>query len=180
MNNLMVDIETLGTKPGAPVISLAAVQFDLETGETGEVFHMNINPGSLDEGGNIPDYNTLLWWVEGRSELLTNILKDGIDARIVFTSFCNYITETFKGINTFYVWGNSNRFDLGLLEYQLHLHDWETPWSFRNERDVRTLVHFAPEVKNNLPFEGTKHNPLYDCKHQIKYCSGIFNKLNIK
>ena len=35
MNHLMVDLETMGNGPYAPVISIGAVFFDPNTGETG-------------------------------------------------------------------------------------------------------------------------------------------------
>lgn len=43
MNHLMVDLETMGNGPYAPVISIGAVFFDLKTGETGEDFSVNIS-----------------------------------------------------------------------------------------------------------------------------------------
>ena len=76
------------------------------------------------------------------------------------------------------VWGNSARFDLGILENAYSKFNVNIPWNHWNERDVRTLVAFAPEIKKNMVFEGVKHNPIDDCKHQIKYCCEIFKKLN--
>ncbi len=35
MNNLMVDLETMGKKPNAPVVSIGAVFFDPQSGEIG-------------------------------------------------------------------------------------------------------------------------------------------------
>ncbi|EAZ1146628.1 3'-5' exoribonuclease, partial [Salmonella enterica] len=43
MNHLMVDLETMGNGPYAPVISIGAVFFDPNTGETGEDFSVNIS-----------------------------------------------------------------------------------------------------------------------------------------
>jgi hypothetical protein len=51
------------------------------------------------------------------------------------------------------------------------------PWDFRKERCVRTLVSFAPEVKEAEPNTGVAHDALADCIFQINYCSKIFNKL---
>ena len=40
MNNLMIDIETLGTNSNAVVVSIGAVLFDPYTGDTcGEFYH---------------------------------------------------------------------------------------------------------------------------------------------
>lgn len=74
--------------------------------------------------------------------------------------------------------GNSARFDLGLLENAYDKAMLSIPWKFYQERCVRTLVSFNPEIKNNLEFTGTAHNALADCYHQIKYCNLTWISLN--
>lgn len=39
MNNLMIDLETMGKKPNAPVVSIGAVFFDPQSGEIGPEFY---------------------------------------------------------------------------------------------------------------------------------------------
>lgn len=56
----------------------------------------------------------------------------------------------------------------------------DIPWDFRKERDVRTLVSFPPEIKENFPSVGVHHNGIDDCKFQIGYCVEIWRKLNQK
>jgi exodeoxyribonuclease VIII len=80
------------------------------------------------------------------------------------------------------VWGNSNRFDLGLLEPYIKTISEELPWKFRNERDVRTLVSFNPDIKGEVIEQARKdgldlHNPIVDCKLQIEYCHKIYKSL---
>lgn len=41
--HLMVDIETMGTSSSSAILSLGAVEFDIETGETGKYFHITID-----------------------------------------------------------------------------------------------------------------------------------------
>lgn len=85
-------------------------------------------------------------------------------------------------LGDFKIWGNSVRFDVGILETAYRADGRESltlPWKFRNEMDVRTLVAFAPAIKDHYPFTGVEHNPIDDCKYQIGYCSAIWNKLNI-
>jgi len=43
MNNLMIDLETMGTGPNSLVIAIGAVFFEPETGELGEEFYINID-----------------------------------------------------------------------------------------------------------------------------------------
>lgn len=68
MNHLMVDLETMGNGPYAPVISIGAVFFDPNTGETGEEFSVNISLESSMRYLARPDASTILWWLEQSEE----------------------------------------------------------------------------------------------------------------
>lgn len=81
------------------------------------------------------------------------------------------------------VWGNSSRFDLGIIEgwYKKAIGDnFEPFWNTWLERDVRTLSSLDDALKRNTSFVGTKHDAIDDCKHQIKYCRAIVKKYNLK
>lgn len=39
MNNLMIDLETMGKKPNAPIVSIGAVFFNPQSGELGPEFY---------------------------------------------------------------------------------------------------------------------------------------------
>jgi hypothetical protein len=77
------------------------------------------------------------------------------------------------------VWGNSARFDLGILENAFNLCDLKQNWLFYNERDLRTLFNLNPLVREQVVFKGVPHNPIDDCIYQIEYCSKIFNSIKI-
>ena len=93
------------------------------------------------------------------------------------------LDEALKGLsffiddNEYQVWGNSARFDCGILVNAYEKLELGVPWKHFNERDVRTLVAFKPSVKKNMWFSGTPHYAPDDCKHQIKYCHEIFKTL---
>lgn len=169
----MVDIETMGTGVNSSILSIAAVKFDLDTGFTGDEFYVKIDLQSCLDKGLEMNANTVVWWMrqseEARKELFQdkggNLLPALVDFKKVFNE---------KSL----VWGNSARFDLGVLENAFNKCEMDIPWRFYNERDVRTLVSFRPEIKREAVFEGVPHNALDDCKHQIKYCSEIWNDLN--
>lgn len=170
----MIDIETLGTKSNSVIVSIGAVKFDLETGQTGDTYYVNIDlQSSLDAGLSI-DAGTLMWWMKQSDDTRYRLIED--QAKPLYNALSDlsiFIDEDSQ------VWGNSARFDLGLLQDAYNKIKRPIPWKFRNERCVRTLVSFAPEVKENTKFEGTAHDALDDCYHQIKYCSAIYNKLKI-
>lgn len=176
MKHLMVDIETLGNKPGAVILSISAVQFDIETGYIGKEFHTEIDMESCVAFGLKMDTSTIMWWMSQDDEARKKVMEPETPRQqldIALQEFIRWCAFTFAGMD-FEVWGNSNRFDLGLLAHAYDVCNMRIPWNHRLERDVRTLVSFAPEVKDNEEFTGVKHYGIDDCKHQIKYCAKTY------
>lgn len=173
-NHLMLDLETMGSKSNSAIVSIGAVEFDIETGKTGEEFYKVISLQSAIDLGLEMDASTVIWWMqqsdEARKDLcvpnrhhIAEVLND-------FKWFCKD--------KDYHVWGNSARFDCGILQNAYSKLNQPVPWDFRKERDVRTLVSFAPSLKKTIPVPGTKHNALDDCYYQIEYCAVIYNFLS--
>ena len=174
----MLDLETLGRKSNAVIVSLGAVEFNLETGEIGREFFEVIDIQSCLDMGLTVEGSTLYFWLQASQQARDAICKDPQDIQTVLLRFDKWMRNCVDKVN---IWGNAARFDIGKLEDAYVVcgyHD--NPWYFRSERDVRTLVAFAPEIKANEPMFGVEHNPIDDCKHQIRYCSKTWNKLNGK
>lgn len=181
MRNIMLDIETMGNQSYSALISIGAVQFDLKTGDTGKEFHKKIDLQSSLDAGLIINASTIQFWMKQESEAKKSVFEDAIHINEVLVDFAEWLNECQQvSPSKLCIWGNSARFDCGIVQNAYDKCGLILPWDFRYERDVRTLVAFAPEVKRNVKFEGTAHDALDDCKHQIKYCSQIFNKLNIE
>lgn len=186
LGHLMVDIETLGNSSNSVICSIAAIEFDLATGETGRSFNKNISIQSCLDFGLKVDGSTIKWWFEQDKLAQIKLFKDAESLNFVLRRFFKFILElccpgtdhSSHGYKLFksdlQIWGNSNRFDLGILENAYKAVGIDVPWMHWNERDVRTLVSFAPEIKKNMSFEGIKHDPIADCIHQIKYCSATY------
>jgi hypothetical protein len=141
MKDLMIDIETLGNKSGSVILSLAAVEFDLDTGETGVMeFYQKIELQSALDAGLKINASTLQWWMEQKPEALKELFSGEPNSLEVvlsqFTTFYNMLDNP-------RVWGNGARFDLGILEDAYEAIGQNVPWGFRSEMDVRTLVAFA-------------------------------------
>lgn len=174
--HLMVDIETMGNKSYSSIISIGAVEFNIEDASTGKEFYKRISLESCEQIGLKTDVSTILWWMQqneqARAEFVDTTNQENIGLVLLeFDKFCNM---------DYQIWGNSARFDLGLLQNAYNIHGVEIPWNFRNERCVRTLVSFKPEIKDNFVYNGVEHNALADCYKQIGYCSEIWNNLHGK
>lgn len=173
--HLMIDIETLSTKSNAVIISIAAVNFDLDTGLIGDNFYQKTDIQScLDRGLHI-DGETVKWWLNQNTSALKDSLTETHSITKVLVDLISFIKNLRQ--DNLQVWGNSARFDLGLLENAFNKCSLLIPWKHYYERDVRTLVSFNPLIKETMEFIGDKHNPLNDCFHQIKYCSKTWNSL---
>lgn len=168
-DHLMVDIETMGTGFNSAIVSIAAVEFDIDTGLTGRTFQIKVSLKSCLDVGMKVDADTILWWMQQSEEAragfggctTVSIRRALLD----FSSFCH---------SDYKVWGNSARFDLGILENAYKRVGMPVPWKYYNERCVRTLASICPELKDKTEFIGTKHNPVDDCYYQIEYCARIW------
>jgi len=173
----MLDLETMGNAQNACIVSIGAVEFDINTGETGREFYELINLQSCIDKGLSITASTVYWWLQQSEAARKQLCKPSDSLAEVLQKFKSFTAL----LGDYKIWGNSARFDIGILESAYRSIGYESitlPWNFRNEMDVRTLVAFAPKVKEHYPFTGVVHNPIDDCKNQIGYCSAIWQKLN--
>lgn len=182
--HLMVDMETMGNSPDAPIVSIGAVFFDPSTGNTGAEFYRVVSLESSMSFGMKPDASTIQWWLKQSSEARSAILIDeAMGLRESLELLADFIAENAaNGSHTVQLWGNGCSFDNVILRRAYALT--ETPFAvpFRNDRDVRTMVELGKSVGINprfdIPFEGDMHNALSDARHQVKYVSAIWQRLS--
>jgi hypothetical protein len=171
----MLDIETLNTEAGAVMLSLAAVQFDEHTGETGAEFYQKISlQNSIDLGLTI-NADTLKWWLDKDREVLNEALsgtKPLAEVLVDFSSWFNNIKLQHGKVS---IWGNSARFDCGIVEAGYKKLNLPIPWDSWLEVCFRTFIRDHKELRKSIPFVGNKHLPIDDCKHQIQTVFAINN-----
>ena len=176
--DVMLDLETMGRKSNSALVSIGAVEFNLETGETGKEFYEVIDLQSCLDVGLKVEASTIYFWLQQSQQARDAICKD---KKYPLTSVLHMFYVWMEGrIKDVKIWGNGVRFDIGLMEDAYSACQLLNSWNFRSERDVRTLVAFAPDIKTNFFFQGIEHNPIDDCKHQISYCTATWKKLNTK
>jgi hypothetical protein len=185
MNNLMIDIETLGTKPGSAIASIGAVFFNPQTGETGAEFEVLISIEDSKRIGFTTDEATASWWEKQSPEAQAQ-LKGSLRPELALDDFLQFVVSHCERKNV-KVWGNGAGFDPVLIESAYDIcnkafgMDVEPPFKYWNVRDVRTMVELGRQVgfdpKKQMPFDGVPHSALADAKHQAKYVSAIWQKL---
>ena len=179
----MVDLETMGNNPEAPIIAIGAIFFDPNSGETGDEFYRIVNLESAMEFGAKPDAATIIWWMKQSSEARSAITGgDAIGLVEAIDQFDEFMhTHSSHGIKYVQLWGNGCSFDNVILRRAYAQVGAELCVSFWNDRDVRTIVELGKAIGMNpryeIPFDGDMHNALADARHQVKYVSAIWQRL---
>ena len=103
----------------------------------------------------------------------------------VFTKFYEWI-KGLQNVYSVHMFGNGVSFDLVKVKTKMEELGLSFPISYKNEKDVRTLVDLYC-AKNNISEnifknlmksdEFIAHNGLDDCKYQIKYVVKAYNNL---
>ncbi|EEW9020146.1 exonuclease, partial [Escherichia coli] len=105
-HHLMIDLETMGKNPDAPIASIGAVFFDPQTGEQGPEFSKIIDMGTC--GGTV-DISTIEWWLQRSGEARAAILADRIPLDDALLQLREFIDEN-SGEFFVQVWGNGANF----------------------------------------------------------------------
>ncbi|EKM6115048.1 3'-5' exoribonuclease [Escherichia coli] len=175
--HLMLDLETMGKNPDAPIISIGAIFFDPQTGEMGPEFSKTID---LETAGGVIDRDTIKWWLKQSREAQSAILTDEIPLDDALLQLREFIDEN-SGEFFVQVWGNGATFDNVILRRSYERQGIPCPWRYTNDRDVRTMVALGLvmdfDARTTIPFEGERHNALNDARYQAKYVSAIWQKL---
>lgn len=168
MKDVMIDIETMGTRSTSMIVQIGACYFDRKTGEIGDKFKVNVTYRN-DDGFTI-DHSTINWWLGRDEKARLSIMGDAV-----------YINEAVEMLSAFlkdttFVWSHAT-FDIPILLHAFDVCKTNFPVHYTKMRDIRTLV----DIKNNnqrssIAREGTHHDALDDCTFQVQYCVEALNK----
>ncbi|WP_410700151.1 3'-5' exonuclease [Citrobacter farmeri] len=182
MNNLMIDLETMGNKPNAPIVSIGAVFFDPQSRELGPEFYAVVSLESAMKSGAVPDGDTIIWWMKQSAEARAAIcIDDVMPIADALSELNHFILQHADNPKYMKVWGNGATFDNVILRGAYERAGHICPLKFWNDHDVRTIVTLGRGIgfdpKQDMPFDGDMHNALADARHQAKYVSAIWQKL---
>jgi len=176
--NVMIDLETLGTKPGSIILSIGAVAF--AEGEPEESWtRFDSGPISIVSSRACDltmDDDTLLWWLEqdlaAKSLLRKCLGREAAALDVVLCRFADWLTNT-PG-DTPVIWGNVANFDNVLLRsaWMAALPAFTLPWKYCNDQCYRTMKNVFSQVPRP-PFVGVKHDALADAFHQTRHLQAI-------
>lgn len=165
MNDLMIDLETLGTDSDTPVISIGAVFFDIATKKLGGTFYMALDVNEQIARGRKPTGDTIRWWL-GQSDAAKRVFHEKAKpAAEVLTIF----NQWYAGTNPkAYAWGNGSTFDISIMEHILKDYGLKTLWGYNRVMDLRTFKRFCAKGEQ-VKKSGVAHNALDDAVSQAQY-----------
>lgn len=183
MEHVMLDLETMGSSSRAAIITIGAVFFDPRTGDLGDEFEAHIHLEDSAKYGEI-DPGTVLWWLQ-QSDEARAALKPSAKHQPLKEALCGLFEWMVNGCQDgggLKVWGNGATFDNVILRNACQQTQTPVAWSYWNDRDVRTIVELGRTLrgfdpKKDMPFVGVAHSALDDAKHQARYVSAIYQRL---
>ena len=175
----MIDLETLGRRPGCAILSLGAVMFDPLTGELGPEFYTVISKESCMALGLHAGPATLAWW-EKQSKDARTVLTEAEEATapsltMVCKAFGGWLKVNSVEQKDRRVWGNGASFDQPILSEAYRVTGVDRPWEYWGDMCYRTLKNLYPEVA--LAKSGVQHNALADAKQQAKHLMAIMFRM---
>lgn len=179
--DLMIDLETLGTNVDAPIISIGARFFDLETKTKGPHFYQVFDVADqIDSKTRFANASTIKWWMS-QQDAAKNVFKDNAaPTQLVLKAFAEWVLEIgkaskkSKASKSVNAWGNGSSFDVTLMETLFNDYNVPCPWMYHNIMDLRTFRRFVG-MGAKIEKTGVNHNALDDVNSQIDYMFSVYS-----
>lgn len=165
--HIMIDLETMGNTPDAPIVAIGACRFD-KNGVSEDTFYQKVSLESAVESGAKMDASTVIWWMKQSDEARKEITSGKDDLWEVLCDFTAWVRsdDDLSG-----VWGNGAAFDNVILTQTYRRMGQKAPWPFWLDRCYRTMKSLS-DVE--LVRSGTHHHALDDAVTQAKHLIAIW------
>lgn len=172
--DVMLDLETLSTRPTAAILSIGACTFDRVTGEIFERFHDRVDP-DLDKYA--VDLSTVRFWLKQSEEARASLARPAVLLFTALERFNNWFHSCARPEAK--VWALPASFDLPILTnaYVVEKMIGGVPWRYDAPRDLRTLFDLAKIEKKDRVQPKLAHDALSDCEAQVGTLVLAFNRL---
>jgi len=171
-NAVMVDLETISTRPDAAIIAIGAVRFWLNVKQTeftsDQCFYTAVDLESCFHEGLSIDPKTIKWWMK-QDDSARMALLNGVRLSVALKDFSYFVPS-----DKTFIFGNGSMFDNVILRNAYAAIGYNYPVSYKYDMCYRTLCKLSDSP---LPdFEGTKHNALDDAKAQTRHLMELLEK----
>lgn len=162
----MLDAESLGLTPDSVVTQIALCVYDLANDKV--VNELCWWPDLAEQRDRVIDPTTVAWWMQQEREA-----QNGVFRPPAVTYKANILQQMRTATERISVWAKPAMFDLPLLTSYFGV----KPWSYRDERDMQTLVRLCDPINSLQPdISGTTaHDARSDALWQARYLARIYH-----
>jgi hypothetical protein len=161
---ISLDIETLSLKTNARVLQVGFCLINLTTGA--KSWQTSLSLGMDQQEIRDVDPGTVAWWNDQDHFVMMSVLYPaGVVTVKAIHAALSTICQPGRAI-----WANSPSFDCVILRSLFEDCSLEAPWSFRDERCLRTMSKYLdPNGKLKPPVNLRAHDALSDAEWQADY-----------
>lgn len=171
MENVMLDLETMGTAATSAICAIGAVKFDSDLGVTDKFYTVVDLESSIKKGFDI-DGSTVKWWMKQKDAARKEIFGKGQHIKNALVDFQKWL-----GTGNIQVWGNGSDFDNTILANAFRKYGVDKPWDYRFNRCYRTMVASFPGI--DVARIGTYHKADDDAEYQANYLIALIEKYKL-
>lgn len=175
MIDVMLDLETLSSKPNAAVVSIGAVAFNKD-GVAREGFYEVLDVEDQELKGRHISASTFKWWTQQSEQARKVFAETPSKTPMALARFEAYLYGLTSDVHARRIWGYGSTFDNVVLRSLYESYGMKAPWTYRGDMCYRTLKGLFPKVA--IPERtGTHHNALDDARYQAQCAVIYLNKL---
>jgi len=197
-NNVMIDIEALGTLVGrkSVVLSIGIVTFDFKEnddwatlGDTQRWMYVELPILPQEKVGREIDFDTVCWWMQQSAEakkVFSNPINDAHpEAQLIDLEQKLFQVESFltpaDPEKPYYLWAKPSHYDCPMVKSLFKDFNTDFPIPWWNYRCMHSFVVPARLLgirdSGRESFKGTAHNALDDAKEQVLEIQGWYRQL---
>lgn len=179
MKMCMIDIETLDTADTAVILQIGGCIFDVKTdgvteGVVTDKQAFNLPLHWVDEQKNRTiSTSTLDWWMKQDANIRNDVFYGGY--RFLPDSAIRSIATHLREVK--YFW-SKGKFDFDILGNMFEQYGLDTPWSFRQIFDYRTMLVMANLKYGYVETKSNTHDAADDAVNQAQNLVNILNLMD--
>lgn len=165
MREMMIDIETLGTRNTSVILQVGLLVF--EEDEIIQAYLANLNiEDQIRNYNRTMDGDTILWWLKQKPEAQASVT----DERLLDAT--NHVLYSIQKLSEEYTvkefWAKGG-FDFDILETLFQSANMKPSWNFRTRNDMRPLLKLYPAAKHlEREEKELAHSAVGDCMYQLR------------
>ena len=181
--DIVLDLETLGTRPGCVILEIGACAVDPDTGRIAANFSRRLDEAFDGDRPFTEDMRKTIDWWHGPETAATyyTLIRRGSpgmfpakprDPRVDLTAFGEWFKKQTESCDPkrVRIWANGPSFDIAILQAAYDRYGVGRPWICCQERCVRTALEQAAYERGSVSWleRGPRHRALNDARHEAR------------